>query len=125
MSENENEYHFTGPEPASMMTMTYERPNDDPKYWQMVTEYVVEANADGNIPETFGDFLKDLALWVKGGTAEDTRVKVLTPEEDEFLGNELYSLLEINEDVNFGVDDEIAAANTYLRELVEREWVPK
>jgi hypothetical protein len=118
------EYHLEPRQPAKAV-MTYEWPNDDPKYWQSVTEYIIEANADGSIPETFGEFVKDLALWIKGGTDEDHRVKVLTPEEDEYLGNELYSLLEINEDVNFGHDDEITAANKHLRELVEREWVPK
>lgn len=113
----------------SKATMTYEWPNDDPKYWQALVEYVVEADADRNIPKTFRDFIQDFVIWLREvPDGEDHRVKVLTEEENNFLGNYLYNCLEMEEHELRHADedevDEVTKFVDFFGTVVRREWVP-
>jgi hypothetical protein len=51
----------------SRVTMTYDFPNEDPKYFQELVEYIVEADHERNIPIDFGAFIEDFVMWMKNG----------------------------------------------------------
>jgi len=103
-----------------------------PNYWQVLKEYIEEAEHEGQVPEDFYDWVKDFTMYMEH-LEDDTRieiwrVKVMTPDENDLMGNALYGLMEINEDVVEGdkgaVDyDEEVAYNAAFREIVEREWI--
>jgi len=108
-------------------TAEVEVEDEQPVYWTQLKTYIEEAENEGAVPDTFPEWVKDFAMWLEATVDEVYRVKVLTPDENDLMGNALYGLMEINEDVVEGDKDAVdyeeeVAYNEAFREIVEREW---